>query len=209
MSEQQQRIWVHAHVEESIRNAVLRVGGERGLHIVDTVEYLLKLGLTMYAQENGDKAHPFIQTQVDLIRSNEEQQLRRTLVHLTTVALRKQDEKELDRLRERCDQVEVSFEEIINEAQDDRNPLKRVEYSDSRLNKAELWLIEHMTPEEEYWATAITDEARAAGISASMIKSAKSSLGIRSVRRSDGWAWVLPSMTELPQVEPAADFTAF
>lgn len=66
----------------------------------------------------------------------------------------------------------------------------------SQAEIAEAFLVEHMT-DQPVAASEMEAAAKEAGISATVLRRAKMRLGIRSVKRADGWVW-------LPPVEEAA-----
>ena len=85
-----------------------------------------------------------------------------------------------------CKDCGYTKQEVLEWINDD----KLVPFSgdlDTVTGKAMTWLQRHMEPGEEYRCTDIGKES---GFSDSALKTAKTKLGIRSVRRSAGWVWV-------------------
>ena len=109
-------------------------------------------------------------------------------------------EDNADRLALACEKCGTDKEEVLEWINDD----KLVPFSSdagSITSKAMVWLQRHMKPGEEYKCTEIEEES---GFSASALRSAKTKLGIKSVRRSTSWVWVMGETEETPVLEPPA-----
>jgi len=95
-------------------------------------------------------------------------------------------EDNADMLALSCEDCGFTKEEVLEWINDDQ----LVPFSGDTgtvTGKAMTWLQRHMELGEEYRCTDISEES---GFSDSALRSAKTKLGIRSVRRSAGWVWV-------------------
>lgn len=185
-------------VDEAKHNALLRVSAETGRHITKLGEEAMDLFLVDYARKMGmGSVDPEIRVQAMEIEARSREKTIETLRYLAAIQIRKPSTEGMEKLISLCESIEVELDEIMRDIKDSEYVLAYMEIKNRPLNKAELWLLEHMTPGREYIVNDLVAEAARDGIKKLVLENARSSLNIKtSHRKGNGnrWTWMLPEM---------------
>ena len=77
----------------------------------------------------------------------------------------------------------------------DNEHVRELVVENGSLSSAELFLLEHMQPDEMYPMREIINLGEKSGFKEWSLKAAKGKLGIESKRQEKMWVWILPSKT--------------
>ena len=184
--------WVSASLDEDTYRALNRRATELGMHPSVLLECYLIRGITEDAKEGkGEKAS--IETRV-FVRLSEIRGRGRTRAQLQQIAydhIQDPTEEKADMLRSYCKEAGFTIEEILEEANDVAQiPLT---FDDGTgVISAMHWLRSTLRDHPDGLpSTGVMDAGAKHGFSQHVLNDAKRRLGVKSVRHSTYWAWIL------------------
>ena len=181
--------WVSAEIPDDTYRSLVMTATELGVHPSKLIAQYINTSLQEEVKINGDH----LPVEVHIWAVNEETR-RKERMHsmLVGIAYRHtQDptEESSDMLNTLCIMAGVEMQQVLDDAQDSRIvPL--VQDGGTKLAEAMEWIGEELKLGNEIAAKSIFEQGEKLGYSHSLLKQAKSQLGIISKRKPKGWVWL-------------------
>ncbi len=185
MSEENpRRLYVYAIVDEETHTQMLQAASKKGLHISDlTKEYVLE-GLGKEEDDSDPELAFYKKVNVNRKRERIFNQMRSQVYN----ALQKSDNDELDQLEIHCQKMGISYEAVLDSAQD--SDIKPITFDNPiGVKAASAWLVDVMDKGQDYKAADLIKESEIKGFTRDTLNRAKRAVEIKAHRGSDGWYW--------------------
>ena len=190
MSEDGRTQWVSTEVDEDTHRTLLFLATETGQHPTRLINQFICDGLVRAAKEAQDPS-PITRTYQAIKDLQGRQRTKSQLEKLGWAALKDANETEFEKFVELCQVNDFEPDSILSEVKDRETAPIVIEDDGTGITSAMRWLEGQLEGGQEQTVNMIKIAASAMGFTLPTLNRAKQNLGVRSVRKSKHWTWVL------------------
>jgi hypothetical protein len=183
--------YITVELTESVFRALIKASASSGLHPHTMAGMLIIRGMSEMSKElDSPEMRLFELAQAVSKNRDYHYLLIQIAAHLTV----RPDDVMGQQLQDVCTDMGYSLEDIMSEATKKTSERLLMFDATSPTAQAAHFLLGHMEVGTEYPVRQILAEAERHGLKENTVKAARASLRIQSIRRSDGFVWVLPNI---------------
>ena len=182
-NDDQSRKYFGGFLDESVHKAMVDVCSMIGKRPIDFAELCVIAGIKAEYQKarvQGKEVSASILLAVRQQELAERRSHRMIVQQMALDCLEAPTEQALEELAEACLAIGSTVEEEMERARNSAHVLKLMEDNGGKLNQAQMWLAQHMQPNQPYDSRTLFDQALANGFSEATINRAKDKMPIRS-----------------------------
>jgi hypothetical protein len=180
--------WVSAEIPDDTYRALVMTATELGVHPSKLIGQYIISKLQEEVEVNGEHLPIDVHIWAVAEESKRNQRMRSQLVSIAYQHTQDPTEESSDMLNTLCIMAGVEIQQILDEAQDSR-VVPLIQDGGTKQAEAMEWLGELLKSGGGQPAKAIFAKGEELGYSQSLLKQAKSALGIISKRKPDCWVW--------------------
>ena len=180
--------WVSAEIPDDTYRALVMTATELGVHPSKLIGQYINASLQEEVKINGEHLPIDVHIWAVSEEAKRSQRMRSQLISIAYHHTQDPTEESSDMLNTLCIMAGVEMQQILDDAQDSRIvPL--LQDGGTKHAEAMEWLGEVLKREGGLPAKEIFAKGEELGYSQSLLKQAKSSLGVISKRKPDCWVW--------------------
>lgn len=194
---------IYARVPEEVHSWLMTLASQQGISLGEMASQLLTEAFSeAVAAGNYQPKDQVLQYYLQFTRRTRQREM---VLEMARLYALNPTEAAADMLRSACEAAGIPLEEILRVVKDEPVLQSVAAAENSKMARCIRWLRDVFINEAELPANTVLRCAAERGFSNWMCNQAKSKLGIRSVRRPDGWYWVRgPELEKLQWQEPVS-----